>query len=251
MEMPSSRAGRWWITRWALTGTTCSFRLWPARRRSSRYAHVHRRGYEHIRGRHLLISVNQNVPSCAASGSNNGCRPNPNFANESQYSPRADSQYDGLHLSFVQRPVQWGSYRISYTYSKALDDVSEFFFSAPMNNFNIHQDWARSDDDQRNRFVLDGAAHTSSAKADTAWKRVFYGFQWSGALQYYSPLPFNITTGSNTIQGTGARPTIGGVYIGRNLGTGFDFFNVNMRLSRSFALTERLHMQAMPRRSIF
>jgi hypothetical protein len=189
--------------------------------------------------------VNQNVPSCAAVGANNGCRPDPNYANDSEYQSRADSQYDGLHVSFVQRPVQWGSYRVSYTYSKALDDVSEFFFSAPMNNFNILQDWARSDDDQRNRLVVDGSVHTPTAKADSGWKRVFYGFQLSGALQYYSPLPFNIVTGSNTIQGTGARPTIGGVYIGRNLGTGFDFVNVNTRLSRGFRLTERLHMEAL------
>lgn len=201
--------------------------------------------YEHIRGRHLIISVNQNVPSCTAAGTNNGCRPNPNFASDSQYSPRADSQYDGLHLSYVQRPVSWGSYRVSYTYSKALDDVSEFFFSAPMNNFNIRQDWGRSDDDQRHRLVMDGSAHTPTAKADTLWKRIAYGLQLSASLQNYSALPFNITTGSNTIQGTGARPTIGGVYIGRNLGTGFGFFNLNTRLSRSIALTERVHMQAI------
>ena len=72
-----------------------------------------------------------------------------------------------------------------------------------------------------------------------------YGFQLSGALQYYSPLPFNITTGANTIQGTAARPTVGGVYIGRNLGTGFDFFDTNLRLSRRFALTERLRLEAI------
>lgn len=202
-------------------------------------------GYEHIRGRHLIISVNQNVPSCAASGNNNGCRPDPNYANDSEYQSRADSEYDGLHVSFVERPVEWGSYRVSYTYSKALDDVSEFFFSAPMNNFNIRQDWALSDDDQRNRLVIDGSVHTPTAKADTAWKRAFYGFQLSGAFQYYSPLPFNITTGSNTIQGTAARPTVGGVYIGRNLGTGFDFKNTNLRLSRRFRLSERLRMEAL------
>jgi len=202
-------------------------------------------GYEHITGHHLIISVNQNVPTCTASGNNNGCRPISTYANDSQYSPRADSDYEGLHVSFVQRPVQWGSYRLSYTYSKALDDVSEFFFSAPMNNFNILQDWARSDDDQRHRLVLDATAHTPMGKADTFAKRLAYGFQLSGALQYYSALPFNITTGSNTIQGTSARPTIGGVYIGRNLGQGFDFFNVNLRLSRAFALTERLRLEAL------
>jgi hypothetical protein len=202
-------------------------------------------GYQHITGRHLLISVNQNVPTCAASGTNNGCRPIAMYANNSQYSSRADSDYEGLQVSFVQRPVHWGSYRVSYTFSKALDDVSEFFFSAPMNNFDIRQDWSRSDDDQRHRFVLDGTVHTPLTKANSLTRRLWYGFQLSGAIQYYSALPFNIVTGANTIQGTAARPTIGGVYVGRNLGAGFDFLNVNMRVSRSFALTERLHLEAL------
>ena len=121
-------------------------------------------GYQHLRGLHLLMSVNQNVPTCVASGNNNGCRPNPNFGNNSQYSSLADSHYDGLHVSFLQRPVRWGDYRISYTFSKALDNVGEFFFSSPLNNFNIWQDYGRSDDDQRHRLVFDGTIHSSMAR---------------------------------------------------------------------------------------
>ena len=83
-------------------------------------------GYQHVRGLHLIISVNQNVPSCTAVGTNDGCRPNLTFGNNSQYSSLADSHYDGAHVSFVQRPVKWGNYRVSYTYSKALDNVGEF-----------------------------------------------------------------------------------------------------------------------------
>ena len=198
-----------------------------------------------MRGLHLLVSVNQNVPSCVASGSNNGCRPNPDFGNNSQYSSLADSHYDGLHVSFVQRPVRWGNYRISYTFSKALDNVGEFFFSSPINNFNIWQDYGRSDDDQRNRLVFDGTVHSSMSHANTAWQRISHGFQLTAMLQYYSALPFNITTGSTTIQGTTARPTIDGVYINRNAGSGFDFLNLSGRLSRSFQLTERFRLVAM------
>jgi len=198
-----------------------------------------------VRGLHLLISVNQNVPACAASENNNGCRPNPAFANNSQYSSLADSHYDALHVSFVQRPVRWGSYRVSYTYSKALDNVGEFFFSAPINNFNIWQDYGRTDDDQRNRLVFDGTIHTAMSKGHTTWQRISHGFQLTAMLQYYSPLPFNITTGANTIQGTAARPTVNGVFINRNAGSGFDFFNLNARLSRSFQITERLRLEAL------
>jgi hypothetical protein len=202
-------------------------------------------GYQHVRGLHLIASVNQNLPSCIASGNNNGCRPNPSIANDSQYSSLADSHYDALTVSFMERPSKWSHFRVSYTYSKALDNVGEFFFSAPINNFDIWQDYGRSDDDQRHRLVFDGAAHTPLSKANTAWEKLSHGFSLNAFLQYYSPLPFNITTGANTIQGTAARPMIDGVFINRNAGNGFDFLSLGARVSRSFALTERARLVAL------
>src|SRR6185295_18603251 len=50
-------------------------------------------GYQYLRGRDPTTSVNQNVPTCIAPATNNGCRPNPAFANNSQYSPLAHSNY--------------------------------------------------------------------------------------------------------------------------------------------------------------
>jgi hypothetical protein len=202
-------------------------------------------GYQHLRGLHLIISVNQNVPSCTAVGTNNGCRPNPNYGNDSQYSSLADSHYDGAHFSFVQRPAKWGYYRVSYTYSKALDNVSEFFFSAPINNFNIWQDYSRADDDQRSRVAFEGTIHSSPRAASTPWQHLSHGFQLTTSLTAYSPLPFNITTGANTIQGTSARPTINGVFINRNAGEGHSILNLNIRLSRTFAIGEKMRLQAL------
>ena len=202
-------------------------------------------GYQHLRGLHLLMSINQNVPGCVASGTNNGCRPNATFANNSQYSSLGDSHYDGLHLSFLQRPVRWGNYRISYTYSKALNNMGEFFFSGPSDNFNIWQDYGRSDDDQRHRVVFDGAVHSSMDPAHTAWAQISHGFQLSGMMQYYSPLPLNITSGVTTVQGTAGRPMLNGAFIGRNVGTGNDFFSVNARISRTFQLNERWRLEGI------
>lgn len=202
-------------------------------------------GYQHLRGLHLIISVNQNVPSCAAVGTNDGCRPNLTYGNDSQYSSAADSHYDGAHITFLQRPVKWGNYRVSYTYSKALDDVSEFFFSAPINNFNLWQDYSRADDDQRSRVAFEGTVHSSLEKASTPWERFSHGFQLTTSFTGYSPLPFNITTGANTIQGTAARPTINGVFINRNAGEGHAILNLNVRLSRTFALSERMRLQVL------
>jgi hypothetical protein len=202
-------------------------------------------GYQHLRGLHLIASVNRNVPSCVAAGTNNGCRPNPAYANNSQYSSLADSRYDALHVSFVQRPVRWGSYRVSWSYSKALDNVGEFFFSSPIDNFNIWRDYGRSDDDQRHRVVVDGTLHTPMSRSHTNWQRLSHGFQLSGMLQYYSALPLNITSGVTTVQGTAGRPLVNGDFIGRNTGTGNDFFGVNARLSRSFQITERTHLECL------
>jgi hypothetical protein len=202
-------------------------------------------GYEHLRGLHLIASVNQNVPACVAAGSNNGCRPNPGFANNSQYSSLGDSHYDGLHISLVEKLSRWSAMRISYTYSKALDNVGEFFFSSPIDNFNIWQDYGRSDDDQRHRLVFNGSVYSPSSKAIHTWGRISHGFQLSAMVQYYSALPFNITTGTNTIQGTAARPIVNGGFIGRNSGVGFDTFNLNARVSRGFILKDRLRLEAI------
>ena len=198
-------------------------------------------GYQHLRGLHLIVTQNQNVPTCVAAGTNNGCRPNPTYANNSRYSSLADSHYDGLHVSFSQRPSPWGSFRLAYTYSKALNNVGEFFFSQPIDHFNIWRDYGRSDDDQRHRFVANGSVNSPRSRPRRGIQWLTHGFTLTGMIQYYSALPFNITTGQNTVQGTAARPTINGVFINRNAGVGFDFLNLNLRISRLIAVTERVH----------
>src|SRR5205085_9494602 len=165
-------------------------------------------GYQYLRGVGLLMSVNQNVPTCVASGTNNGCRPNPNYANNSQYSSVGESNYHGLHVSFMQRPSRWGDYRISYTLSKSMNNVGEFFFSSPIDPFDLSKDWGRSDDDQRHRLVLNAAVNSSMEPAGTVWERISHGFQLSSLLQYYSALPLNITSGVTTVQGTAGRPVV-------------------------------------------
>ena len=83
-------------------------------------------------GRISSSQINQNVPTCAAAGTNNGCRPIPDYANNNQYSSEAESNYHGLHVSFMQRPRAWGHYRVSYTLSKSMNNVGETFFSSPI-----------------------------------------------------------------------------------------------------------------------
>jgi hypothetical protein len=202
-------------------------------------------GYEYLRGLRLLMSVNQNVPTCAASGVNNGCRPNPYYANNNQYSSVGDSNYHGMHVSWVQRPARWGHYRVSYTLSKSMNNVGEFFFSGPIDPTDLSKDWGRSDNDRRHRLVVNGTVQTPMTPASTAWQRVAHGFQLSTFLQAYSGAPLNITSGITTIQGTAGRPIVNGAFIPRNAAEGDAFFTLGARVSRTFRIGSRCDLETL------
>ena len=206
--------------------------------------------YQHVHGMHLVASINRNINA-------DGTRPNPTYGNAKQYTGAADSQYDGLAVSLVQRPVSWGSARVSYTWSKAMDDVSEFFFSAPVNNFRIADDRSRSDDDQRHRVSFDAILHTPLTGGHGTRAAVLHGWQLGGILQYTSPLPFNVTSGITSLQGTSLRPcltvqlttacrqAVSGSLLPRNAGIGFDTFTLNARLSRTVRLGDRISAEGV------
>ena len=202
-------------------------------------------GYQYVRGLNLVMSVNQNVPTCVAAGTNNGCRPISTFANNSQYSSVADSNYHGFHASFVQRPTRWGNYRVTYTYSKSMDNVGENFFSSPIDPTDISKDWGRSDDDQRHRLVLYGSINSPMTPATTTWEMLTHGFQVSSMLQSYSALPLNITSGVTTVQATAGRPIVNGAFIERNVAAGPDFFIMSLRLSRAFAVGRGVRVEGL------
>ena len=105
------------------------------------------------------------------------------MGNNSQYQSIGRSDYDGLTLSLRHTGGRWGSHRASYTLSKALDNAGNAFFSSPQNNFDVDDDYGRSDNDQRHRLVLSG---TASAR---------WGLDLSYIFAAASAPPFNIQTG--------------------------------------------------------
>jgi hypothetical protein len=148
-------------------------------------------------------------------------------------------------VSFVQRPAAWGNYRVSYTFSKSMDNVGQSFFSSPIDPFDISKDWGRSDDDQRHRLVVFGSVNSPMGPATTLWERVSHGFQVSGALQAYSALPLNIMSGVSTVAGTAGRPIVNGAFIGRNTGTGPDFLSLSLRLGRTFSIGRNVKLEGL------
>ncbi len=202
-------------------------------------------GYAYVRGDGLLMSINQNVPSCVAAGANNGCRPIPDYANNTQYQSAGTSTYHALLVSVAKRPTSWGYWRASYTLSKAENNVGEFFFSGPIDPFDLSKDWSRADNDRRHGFVFSGGLNSPMTPAATAWEHLTHGFQVSTMVQAYSAAPFNITSGVTTVQGTAGRPVVDGEFIARNSGVGDEFFTMSLRVSRAFRLAGSASIEAL------
>ena len=200
-------------------------------------------GYEHLRGMHLIMSRNINVPTTTNSAVFNLGRPNPNFGNNGQFQSIGDSWYDGMSLSLNQRATNWASFRVSYTLSKSLDTSGNFFFSSPQDNFNIAAEKGRSDNDQRHRLTFSGTLN-SARHSSSPWKDALSnGWLFSYIYSYTSALPFNVQTGNDRNGDTNANDRPLGV--GRNTGEGFPFQSLDLRLSRSFPLTEQWKLEAM------
>ena len=138
-----------------------------------------------------------------------------------------------------------GTIASSYTLSKSMNNLGEFFFSSPIDPLDVSKDWGRSDDDQRHRLVLSGSVQSPMAPAATLWEYLTHGFQVGGMVQAYSAPPFNILSGVTTVQGTPGRPIVDGEFIDRNAGEGTRYVNVTARVSRTFRLGPRVQLEAL------
>ncbi len=201
-------------------------------------------GYLHLRGYHVILSRNVNVPTVPASaGVPNLGRPDPNWGNISRFEGSGNSWYNGMVVSFNKRAARWANVRVSYTLSKAMDDAGNFFFSSVQDNFNLRDDRGLSDNDQRHRLVVSGSLEAPSKAQTNGFQRALRGFQFGYIFTYASQLPFNVLLGSdrNFDTNNNDRP----LGVGRNTGRGFNFASLDLRLSRKFHLTERVDLQLL------
>ena len=77
------------------------------------------------------------------------------FGDIYQWENHAGSVYDGFSLSLNRRLSKEISFSSSYTFSKAIDDASDFN-EQPENPYALHAERASSANDQRHRFVFSG-----------------------------------------------------------------------------------------------
>ena len=187
-------------------------------------------GYEHMRGRNIIMSRNVNVPTTTDPTVPNLGRPDPRFGNNSQYQSIGESWYDGLTVAIDRRPASWGSVRLAYTFSKGLDTAGNFFFSQPQNANDIRAERGRSDNDQRHRLTLSGTFVTPVANL-------------SAIFAYASALPFNIQVPFDRNGDTNFNDRPAGV--GRNTGKGFGYHSLDLRLSRVFMAGRGLSLEGI------
>ncbi|HZB44791.1 MAG TPA: TonB-dependent receptor, partial [Pyrinomonadaceae bacterium] len=142
-------------------------------------------GYLHVRGEHIILSRNVNVPRFPASaGVPNLGRPDPRFANVSRFESSGDSYYDGMLVSFKRRFSRWAQARVSYTLSRAIDDVGNAFFFTPQDNSNLRDERGLADSDQRHRLALSGSFEApANVDAESVFRRALSGFRLSYIFQ--------------------------------------------------------------------
>ena len=117
--------------------------------------------YVGSKGTKLLTArdINQPQPSVLPPGLPFVPRPDPRFDDIDLLESRANSNYKALQARFQQRLARGFSTLASYTWSKSIDDASNFFSSAgdpnfPQNSYNVAAERGRSNFDVRHRLSV-------------------------------------------------------------------------------------------------
>lgn len=117
--------------------------------------------YVGSKGTKLLTArdINQPQPSALPPGLPFVPRPDPRFDDINLLESRANSNYNALQARFQQRLARGFTALASYTWSKSIDDASNFFSSAgdpnfPQNSFNVAAERGRSNFDVRHRLSV-------------------------------------------------------------------------------------------------
>ncbi len=151
-------------------------------------------------------------------------RPNPGLGQNRLIQSEGYQKSKSLQIGFQGRPVSFFTGQAQYTLAKTYNNTSGIAYF-PENSYDPNADWGRSDKDQRNKFDLLG---TFTAQR---W------FDFGVALSAYSGPPVNITTGNDENNDGMALDRPPGVP--RNFMHGPGYLDLDLNLSRDFALTRR------------
>ncbi len=174
-----------------------------------------------------------------------------NFDAIYQVNATSNSIYNGLQLALTKRFSRGFQLRVNYSRSKVMDDATDFTQAQqPADPYTPRAEWARSLEDQAQRFTLTGVwdlPYRHAAKGNPVVKAAFADWVLSTNWTFVAGLPQNITVGadSNLDTNSNDRPFNGVYTLGRNTWEAAGRAVVNARLSKYFQLHERLRAQVL------
>ncbi|HEY6253402.1 MAG TPA: hypothetical protein VI685_25885, partial [Candidatus Angelobacter sp.] len=178
------------------------------------------------------------APQCALLVGN-PCVVSPLLIANDQYSSTGSALYHGLTVEVKKRFSEHYSFLANYTWSKAIDDITDFNISySAQNNTKLALDRGLSTFDQRHKITFAGIF-------DSPWKnRIIGGFEFSPIFRYNSGHPFNLLAGAD-LNGDNNSNTDRPPGAGRNTGLGPNYIDIDARLTRRIKFTERVSLQLM------
>ena len=164
-------------------------------------------------------------------------RIDPSIAQEVVHSSEGNSIYYGMNASLLKRFGKGFQFRASYTYSKAIDDVTDFNGGlTPFLPTRRYLDRGLSSFDLRHSFVASGSFESpfEAGPAHNSIARALADITLSPIVNLRSGFPFNLFIGRdvNGDLNTTDRP----FYAPRNSGVGENFYSVDLRMSKRFYL---------------
>jgi hypothetical protein len=189
-----------------------------------------------VPGTNGLPFQNWGAPQCQVPV-NNPCFANPLIFNNNVFFSNAGAVYHGGILELKKRFSHHFSVMANYTYSKAMDDSSDFSYWAS-NQLQPGAERSLSSFDQRHKIVVAGII-------DSPFKSYgLGGFELAPVLQYNSSRPFGLFSGTD-VNGDHTNFADRPPGAGRNTGIGPNYLSMNLRLSRRFKLGEKSNIQVM------
>jgi outer membrane receptor protein involved in Fe transport len=174
------------------------------------------------------------APACVATPSLCFADPTETILQNNVYSSVGSAIYNGAILEAKKRFANHFTALFNYTYSKAIDDVTDFNSDySPFDATCLKCDRSLSDFDQRHKVVFAGVF---ASPFDNS--KIFGGFELAPIFSYNSGHPFNLLAGADINSDghfTNDRPP----GAGRNTGEGPGYTDFDMRLSRAFKLGEK------------
>jgi hypothetical protein len=162
------------------------------------------------------------------------------FAVDFEADSKWDSQWDGLLVNFNKRMGKHVGWGLSYTWSKGIDNgPNPSFVLIPQDSCCFDKERAISADSVTHRFV-----GNFTLMGPTHMNRIVNNWQLGAIVSLESPHYFTKFAGFDSngdIFGNNDRVGIEP----RNTFKGDSYQAVDMRLSRTFAVTEKLHVEAL------